>query len=78
MRWNETHSWEDIDMVLEKQGHSGYTFSGLANMMIRYSDIGVEFVDKYCPTRLKRDDGFAELYNEAKAQLKQDEDILSK
>lgn len=46
--------------------------------MIRYSDIGVEFVDKYCPDRLERDNVFAEIYNNAKARLKQDEDAMSR
>ena len=45
-----------------------------------YSDIGVEFIDRYCPDRIERDSNFAEVYNNAKTrlQVKQDEDILSK
>ncbi len=77
-KWDDTQSWEEIDKVLHKQGHSGYSFSGLANMMIRYSDIGVEFVDKYCPDRLERDSDFAEIYNNAKTTLKskQNENVV--
>ena len=47
-------------------------------MMIRYSNIGVEFVDKYCPDRLERDSNFAEIYNNAKTTLKskQNENVV--
>jgi len=79
-KWSDTHSWEEIDKVLEKQGHSGFTFSAVANMMIKYSDMGVDFVDRYCPKRLENDENFAEIYNKAKARLqtKQEEDVMSK
>lgn len=76
--WNDTHSWEEIDKVLHKQGHSGYSFSGVANMMLKYSDIGVEFIDRYCPDRIERDSNFAEIYNNTKAGSKQEDGVLSR
>lgn len=35
--YNETKSWEKVDNVLKEQGHSGWTFSGLLNIMVQYS-----------------------------------------
>ena len=64
--YNETKSWEEVNKVVEEQGHSGWTFSGLLNVMIQYSLIGVEFVDKYDPNRVKRDKDFKKIYNKSK------------
>lgn len=64
--YNDTKSWEEVDKVVNEQGHSGYTFSGLMNIMIQYSLIGVDFVDRYDCNRMKRDKKFKKMYNEAK------------
>lgn len=60
--YDENHSWEEVEMAIDKQGHSGYTFSGLANVMIEYSRIGVEFIERFDPDRIDRDDKFKEIY----------------
>lgn len=67
--YNDTKSWEEVDKVLTEQGHSGYTFSGLLNVIIQYSLIGVEFVDKYDPNRIKRDKNFKKVYNQSKSYI---------
>lgn len=64
--YNDTKSWEEVDKVLAEQGHSGWTFSGLLNIMIQYSLIGVNFVDRYDPDRIKRDKNFKKVYNTSK------------
>lgn len=69
--YNETHSWESIDEILEQQGHTGYTFSGLTNVMIHFSLLGPEFIERYDPNRLNRDEDFKKEYEEAKAYLKE-------
>lgn len=67
--YNDTKSWEEVDKVLKEQGHSGYTFSGLLNVMIQYSLIGVEFVDRYDPNRIKIDKNFKRLYKKSKSYI---------
>lgn len=64
--YDETASWEEVDKVLNEQGHSGYSFSGLSNMMILYSPIGVDFIERYEPSRIKRDKEFKKYYDKAK------------
>lgn len=60
--YNDTKSFEEVDKVIEKQGHSGYTFSGLLNIIIHYSLMGTDFVDRYDPSRIKRDREFKDIY----------------
>jgi len=65
----ETKSWEEVDKVLDRQGHTGYTFSGMANVLILFSPMGVEFVDRYTKDRLERDQGFRDNYIVAKERI---------
>lgn len=67
--YSETHSWERIDEIMEKQGHTGFTLSGLENIMLLYSNIGVEFVDRYDSSRIKRDKDFKEEYERIKISM---------
>ncbi len=67
--YNDTKSWEEVDKVVDEQGHSGYSFSGLLNVMIQYSLIGVDFVDRYDPNRINRDKEFKNLYNSNKSYV---------
>lgn len=67
--YNDTKSWEEVDKVIKEQGHSGYTFLGLENVMIQYSLIGVEFIDRYDYNRTKRDKDFKKLYNKSKSYV---------
>lgn len=64
--FSATKSWEEVESVVSEQGHSGYTFSGLLNVLIEYAPFGVEFVDRYDQDRIKRDKNFKKLYNESK------------
>jgi len=64
--FDETKSWDEVYKVLQEQGHSGWTFSGVLNVMINFSSLGVEFVDRYAPYKLDRDEGCKELYEEMK------------
>lgn len=61
--YDETGSWEEVDKVLDEQGHSGYTFSGLENILLLYALIGVDFINKYDPNRIKRDRKFKKIYD---------------
>lgn len=65
--YEETKSWEEVNKIVDKQGHSGWTLSGLLNIMIQYSLIGVEFVDLVDQDRINRDESFKKLYDEAKS-----------
>lgn len=67
--YDETHSWDSVNEVLREQGHSGWTFSGLSNIMIKYSLIGVDFIEKFDSDRISRDKNFREYYNKAKEYL---------
>ncbi len=58
-----------FDKVVNEQGHSGLTFSGLLNIMVQYSLIGVDFVDRYDPSRIKRDKNFKKIYNQSKSYI---------
>lgn len=64
--YNNTKYWEEVDKVIKEQGHSGWTFSELLNIMIQYSLMGVDFVDRYDPDRIKRDKNFRKIYNKSK------------
>lgn len=64
--YDETHSWEDIDKLLHEQGHTGWSFTGVVNTMLKYSMIGVQFVDKYYPGKRNIDPNFRKLYDERK------------
>ena len=68
--YNNTHSWEEVDKVLRSQGHSGFTFSGLLNVMIKYSVIGAEFTDRYAPLELKRDSNLKKAYKRNRELIK--------
>lgn len=68
--YNNTHSWEEVDKVLRSQGHSGFTFSGLLNVMIKYSVIGAEFADRYAPLELKRDSDLKKAYKRNRELIK--------
>lgn len=67
--YHDTKSWEEVDKAVKEQGHSGWTFSGVLNIMIQYSLIGVDFVDRYDPNRIKRDKEFQKEYNKAKSYV---------
>ena len=67
--YNNTHSWEEVDKVLKSQGHSGFTFSGLLNVMIKYSVIGADFADRYAALELKRDSDLKKAYKKLKNNL---------
>lgn len=66
--FNETHSWEKVREVIREQGHSGYTFSGLSIVMLQYSLIGVEFIDRFNPN-MSKDKEFKKLYLEQKQYI---------
>ncbi len=52
----------------KEQGHTGLTFSGLSNVMIVYSKIGVEFIEIFDPGRINRDESFKKYYTKVKKQ----------
>ncbi len=67
--YDDTKSWEEVDKVVKEQGHSGWTLSGLLNIMIQYSLIGVDFVDRYDPGRINRDKDFKKVYDISKSYV---------
>lgn len=67
--YDKTHSWDEVDKLLKEQGHSGWSFTGVVNTMLKYSMIGVEFVDKYYPGKRKIDMDFRKMYDERKDYL---------
>lgn len=64
-KYDETHSWECVEELVSNQGHSGWTFSGLSNVMIQYSLIGIDFIEKFDPSRTSRDQEFKKYYDQA-------------
>lgn len=64
--YNNTKSWKEVDKIMEEQGHSGWTFSGLSNIMIQYSLIGADFIDRYDPHRVERSKDFKNIYDKSK------------
>ena len=67
--YDETHSWECVNYIVKKQGHSGWTFSGLSNTLIQYSLIGVDFIEKFDPNSINRDKDFKEYYNKTQEYI---------
>ncbi len=65
----ETNSWKEVETKLHEQGHSGYTFSGLSNVLIKYFPMGVEFIDKFAATRTSRDKEFNKYYLDLKQKV---------
>lgn len=64
--YHTTHSWDEVSDVITKQGHTGWTFSGLCNKILQFSIYGTEFIDKYYPDRINRDEEFKRVYMKAK------------
>lgn len=62
----ETGSWDEVENAIRKQGHSGYTFSGISNVMLQYSPHGVDFINRFDPDRPNRDKIFKKIYNKKK------------
>ena len=67
--YDETRSWECVNYIVKKQEHSGLTFSVLSNILIQYSLIGVDFIEKFDPNRISRDKDFKEYYNKAQEYI---------
>lgn len=68
--FDEIKSFEKVREVIREQGHSGYTFSGMASVMLQYSSIGVEFIDRFCPNMIK-DKEFKKLYLKRKQYVEE-------
>lgn len=64
--YDETKSWEEIDRILDIQGHTGSTFSALISILILYWPLGVAFADRYDPTRKDINEKFKVDYEQAK------------
>ncbi len=64
--YDETRSWEEIDKVLDSQGHTGSTFAALISLLILYWPGGVAFADRYDPTRIDVNEKFKIDYEQAK------------
>ena len=60
--YHETESWQKVYEVLKGQGHSGYTFSGVASIILEYAPFGVDFIDRCCPERINYDEEFKKVY----------------
>ena len=74
-KYHDTNSWDEVEMLIKEQGHSGYMFSGMCNVMLRFSQYGVEFVDHFDPFRAERCQAFQDMYKkrseEKRKQLNQ-------
>ena len=68
--YNETKSWDKVDMLLKKQRHSRYSFECMIEVLIEYSPIGVEFIDRYDKNIIKNNLEFGRLYEESKKLIK--------
>lgn len=64
-----TNSWDEVYAKLKEQGHSGYSFSALSNILIQYSPMGYEFINRFAPSRPLRDKTFKPFYEKAKQKL---------
>ncbi len=67
--YDETHSWEEVYELLQDQMHTESTFSGLSGVMIQYSLIGVDFIDRFASDRVVRDKEFRKSYNKSKKYI---------
>ncbi len=66
-----TKSWEEVERTINNQGHSGFTFSCLRDVLLDYSIMGVEFIDRFDPDSISTDDERKKAYIERKAYLEQ-------
>lgn len=57
-----TQSWGEVQKVLDEQGHTGFTMSGLESVLIMYALIGNEFIDQFDKDRVRRDANFRSIY----------------
>lgn len=73
--YDKTKSWEYVNQILSEQGHTGWTLSGLSNIMIQYSLIGVDFIEKFAPNRISRDSKFKKRYKQAKEYLENRQEL---
>lgn len=64
--YDECHNINDAVKQLEKQGHSGWSQSGVLHEVLRFSMFGPEFVNAIDPNRIKRNKGFKHEYLETK------------
>lgn len=63
--YDETHCWEEIDRVLDIQGHTASTFAALISILILYWPLGVAFTDRYDPKRKDINEKFKVDYEQA-------------
>ena len=54
-KYNKTKSWNEIDKILDRRKYSRYEFEKISDILIEYSSIGVNFIEKYDIKRLKKD-----------------------
>lgn len=51
--YKQTNSWDEVYKTLQEQGHSGWTFSGVALVLKEFSTFGLEFLQRYAPHMIK-------------------------
>ena len=66
-----THSWEEVQRIVNNQGHGGYTFECLRDILLDYALMGTEFADRFSPNSINKDENFKKAYLERKAYLEQ-------
>lgn len=73
--YNNTKSWDEVDRLVEEREHSYFSFNRLLSIMIRYSSIGVQFVDRIDPNQNIQNKKFREYYDNAKKYMETRNDL---
>lgn len=72
-----TKSWEEVARTVSNQGHSGHTFSCMRDVLLDYSLMGVEFIDRFDPDSINKDKNRKKAYIERKHYLEQIEKLAT-
>ena len=72
-----TKSWEEVEKTIENQGHTGHTFACMRDILLDYSLMGVEFVERFDPDSLEKNKDRKKAYLERKNYLEQVEKCIN-
>ena len=72
-----TKSWEEVEKTIENQGHSSHTFACMRDILLDYSLMGVEFIERFDPDSLEKCKERKKAYLERKNYLEQVEKCIN-
>lgn len=63
--FHQTKDWNKVNQILEEQDHNEYTLLAVIEVLLEYSNIGVEFYYRYSTESMKKNNSLQELYQNA-------------